>query len=244
MKKFFNLHVFVILVLIAATIAFVFGFNSIEDWVYSVWPYQIGMKTSYDLPAITLQFLQIAATASILSIVFGILIGVLIMTKIGYQYKLIIEKLAMIAQSIPAMAILMFGVAAFGIGLKAAVFALLMQSLLPTVFSTISGLENVPKSYLDVGKGLGMTPLQILFKVQMPLALPVILSGVRTAVIICISSATLAFSTGAGGLGLLIQNGASTYNSVYIFEGTVPIALIAITADQILREFEKRVYKV
>jgi osmoprotectant transport system permease protein len=244
MKKWINLHVVVIFLLIVATIVFVFGFNSVEDWIYEVWPYQVGMRATYDLPAITFQFLKIAIIASITSIVAGIFLGVLASTKVGYNYRLIVEKLAMIAQSIPAMAILMFGLAAFGIGLKAAVFALLMQSLLPTVFSTMAGLENVPESYIDVGRGLGMTPLQILLKVQMPLALPVILSGARTAVIICISSATLAFSTGAGGLGLLIQNGASTYNSVYIFEGTVPIALIAIIADQILREFEKRAYRV
>ena len=244
MKKWINLHVVVIFLLIVATIVFVFGFNSVEDWIYEVWPYQVGMRATYDLPAITFQFLKIAIIASISSIVAGIFLGVLASTKVGYNYRLIVEKLAMIAQSIPAMAVLMFGLAAFGIGLKAAVFALLMQSLLPTVFSTMAGLENVPESYIDVGRGLGMTPLQILLKVQMPLALPVILSGARTAVIICISSATLAFSTGAGGLGLLIQNGASTYNSVYIFEGTVPIALIAIIADQVLREFEKRAYRV
>jgi osmoprotectant transport system permease protein len=244
MKKWINLHVVVIILLIIATITFVFGFNSVEDWVYEVWPYQVGMRATYDLPAITFQFLKIAIIASVSSIVLGVFLGILASTRIGSNYRFIVEKLAMIAQSIPAMAILMFGLAAFGIGLKAAVFALLMQSLLPTVFSTMAGLENVPKSYVDVGRGLGMTPMQVLFKVQMPLALPVILSGARTAVIICISSATLAFSTGAGGLGLLIQNGASTYNSVYIFEGTVPIALIAIIADQILREFEKRAYRV
>ena len=88
-----------------------------------------------------------------------------------------------------------------------------------------------------------MTSGQILFKVRLPLALPVILSGIRTALIICIGAATLAFSTGAGGLGLLIQTGCSNYNTVYIMEGTVPICLIAILMDQILRKIEKITYR-
>ena len=84
-----------------------------------------------------------------------------------------------------------------------------------------------------------MTKRQILWKIQLPLALPVILSGMRTSLIICVSAATLAFSTGAGGLGLLIQTGCSTYNTVYIMEGTIPICLIAILMDQIIRKIEK-----
>ena len=154
-----------------------------------------------------------------------------------------IEKTSMIVQTIPAMAVLMFGMTAFGIGMKAAVFALLLQSLLPIVFATMAGLRNVPGTYLEVGKGLGMTKRQILWKVQIPLALPVILSGMRTALIICIGAATLAFSTGAGGLGLLIQTGCSTYNTVYILEGTVPICIIAILMDQVLRKVEKHAYR-
>lgn len=89
-----------------------------------------------------------------------------------------------------------------------------------------------------------MTDVQILTKVKIPMALPVILSGVRASVIICISAATLAFNTGAGGLGLLIQTGIATYNTVFVFEGTVPICLLAVIADKILRKIEKNMYKV
>lgn len=116
-------------------------------------------------------------------------------------------------------------------------------SLLPIVFATMAGLRNVSESYIEVGKGMGMTKKQILWKIQLPLAIPVILSGMRTALIICIGAATLAFSTGAGGLGLLIQTGCSTYNTVYIMEGTIPICVIAILMDQILRKIEKHAYR-
>lgn len=233
-----------IIILLCALFIFVFGFQYIEPWVYSVWPYQIGNAAKYSLPKLTLEFIKIALIACSLSIFIGFSLGIFCFSTLGKSFELVIEKSAMIMQSIPTMAVLMFGLIAFGIGIKAAVFALIMQSILPIVFSTIAGLKSVPKSYIEVGQGLGMTKKQILLKVQIPLAIPVILSGMRIASIICISAATLAFSTGAGGLGLLIQTGCSTYNTVYIMEATIPICIIAILMDQILRKFENKAYKI
>ena len=229
--------------LLIALFIFIFGFQYIEDWVYEVWPYEVGNVAQYNLPALTLQFVIIAGISCIVSAIFGTSLGIFCFTKPGESFGLVVEKLSMMVQTIPTMAVLMFGLTAFGIGMEAAVFALLLQSLLPIVFSTMAGLKNVPESYLEVGKGLGMTKRQILWKVQIPLAIPVILSGMRTAMIICIGAATLAFSTGAGGLGLLIQTGCSTYNTVYVVEGTIPICLIAILMDQFLRKVEKHAYR-
>ena len=242
-KKIDGYIVAIILLLLALGV-FVFGFQYIEDWVYDVWPYAVGNVAKYSLPKLTVQFLKIAVVSCVLSVVIGgLVLGYFCFTKPGESFGLVIEKMSMIMQTIPAMAVLMFGLTAFGIGMKAAVFALLLQSLLPIVFATMAGLRNVPGAYIEVGKGLGMTKKQILWKVQFPLAIPVILSGMRTALIICIGAATLAFSTGAGGLGLLIQTGCSTYNTVYIMEGTIPICLIAILMDQILRKIEKHAYR-
>lgn len=237
-------HVVGIIILLFALLLFVFGFQYIESWVYSVWPYQIGNVAKYSLPKLTLEFIKIASIACGLSVVIGFSLGIFCFSSLGKSFELVIEKSAMIMQSIPTMAVLLFGLIAFGIGIKAAVFALIMQSILPIVFSTIAGLKSVPQSYIEVGKGLGMTKKQILFKIQLPLAIPVILSGMRIALIICISAATLAFSTGSGGLGLLIQTGCSTYNTVYIMEATIPICLIAILMDQLLRKIEKDSYKI
>lgn len=237
-------HVITITILLCALCVFVFGFQYIESWVYSVWPNQIGNVAKYSLPKLTLEFIEISLIACSLSVCIGFGLGIFCFSSLGKSFELVIEKSAMLLQSIPTMAVLMFGLTAFGIGIKAAVFALVLQSILPIVFSTIAGLKNIPKSYIEVGKGLGMTKKQILFKIQVPLAIPVILSGMRISLIICISAATLAFSTGAGGLGLLIQTGCSTYNTVYIMEATIPISLIAILMDQILRKFEKDSYKI
>lgn len=236
-------HIVAMIILLIALCAFVFGFQYIEDRVYDIWPYEVGNVAKYSLPKLTWQFIIIAGISCICSAVIGVALGIFCFTEPGRSFGTVIEKLSMIVQTIPAMTVLMFGLTAFGIGMKAAVFALILQSLLPIVFATMAGLNNVPKTYLEVGKGLGMTKKQILTKVQIPLAIPVILSGMRTALIICIGAATLAFSTGAGGLGLLIQTGCSTYNTVYILEGTVPICLIAILMDQLLRKIEKHAYR-
>lgn len=236
-------HIIAIIILLTALCTFVFGFQYAEDWIYEVWPTEIGLVAKYNLPELTLQFLIIAGISCVLSVIIGMTLGIFCFTKPGESFRLIIEKLSMIVQTIPTMAVLMFGLTAFGIGMPAAIVALLLQSLLPIVFATMAGLKNVPGPYIEAGKGMGMTPGQVLFKVRLPLALPVILSGIRTALIICIGAATLAFSTGAGGLGLLIQTGCSNYNTVYIMEGTVPICLIAILMDQILRKIEKITYR-
>lgn len=241
-KKKIDSHTIVIVVLLIVLIIYVFGFHLVEGWVYDHWPYEIGYAATYSLPLLTYQFLCITGSSCFLAIVLGMGLGIFCCTKVGEAFDLVIEKLTMIVQTIPTMAVLMFGLTAFGIGMKAAVFALLLQSLLPIVFATRAGIKNVSTQYTEVGKGLGMSPVQILMKIQLPLATPVILSGIRTSLLICIGAATLAFSTGAGGLGLFIQTGCSIYNTVLVLEGTIPICLIAILLDTFLRKIEKSVY--
>lgn len=233
-----------IIVLTLVLVFFVFGYESFESWIYSVWPSEIGMVAHYSLPKLTFEFISVSLLSGLAAAGIGILIGVFCDSKVGSSFQVIIENIAMIMQTIPIMALLMFAIIAFGVGVKAAVFSLVFQSMLPVIFETIAGLKSIPYTYVEAGRGVGMTDVQILTKVKIPMALPVILSGVRASVIICISAATLAFNTGAGGLGLLIQTGIATYNTVFVFEGTVPICLLAVIADKILRKIEKNMYKV
>lgn len=225
-------------ILFVVLVIFVFGYAYAEEWLYSIWPNEIGMVGTYSLPKLTWQFIQVAVLSCLTAGAAGVLLGIFCFTSIGKSFRIIVEKLSMLAQTIPTMAVLLFAVVFFGIGIKAAIFALVLQSILPVLFATLAGIDNIPFSFIEVGKGLGMTKSQILLKVQIPMALPVIIAGFRTAMIICIGAATLAFSTGAGGLGLLIQTGCATYNTVFIFEGTVPICLLAILADRLLRRLE------
>ena len=232
-----------ILILIGLLLIMVFTYSYIEPWVYSVWPEEIGMVASYSLPKLTFEFLNVCILSGLLSIVLGLLSGLFCFTSFGKDFRIIIEKLSMIIRTIPTMALLLFFITISGTGIKSAISVLVIQSILPITFAVISGLDNIPETYIEASKGLGMTHLQLLYKVMLPMALPVIISGVRIAIIICIGAATLAFNTGAGGLGLLIQTGLSTYNTVFIIEGTIPICLIAIIADKLLLKIEKSISK-
>lgn len=233
-----------IIFLIIVLVTFVFGYSSIEGWVYSVWPTKYSNVGTYNLPKMTLQFVQVAFFACMASTIVGVGIGLFCFSEIGKSFRPIIEKLATITQSIPTMAILLFVIGIFGFGMIPAVCALILQGVLPIIFATIAGIENISKSYIDVASGLGMSRGQILKKVEIPMALPIILSGIRTSLIICIGAATLAFNTGAGGLGLIIYTGYSTYNTIFILEGTIPICLLAILADRVLRKLESNFYRI
>mgnify|MGYP000890184581 FL=1 len=230
-----------ILVLISLLFFMVFTYSYIEPWVYSVWPEEIGMVASYSLPKLTFEFINVCILSGLFSIIAGVLSGLFCFTSFGKDFRTIIEKLSMIIRTIPTMALLLFFITISGTGIKSAIFVLVIQSILPITFAVISGLDNIPKSYIEAARGLGMTHLQLLFKVMLPMALPVIISGIRIAIIICIGAATLAFNTGAGGLGLLIQTGLSTYNTIFIIEGTIPICLIAIISDKFLLKIEKTI---
>ena len=230
-----------ILILISLLCLMVFTYSYIEPWVYSVWPEEIGMVASYSLPKLTFEFINVCILSGLFSIIAGVLSGLFCFTSFGKDFRTIVEKLSMIIRTIPTMALLLFFITVSGTGIKSAIFVLVIQSILPITFAVISGLDNIPKTYIEAARGLGMTNLQLLFKVMLPMALPVIISGIRIAIIICIGAATLAFNTGAGGLGLLIQTGLSTYNTIFIIEGTIPICLIAIISDKLLLKVEKMI---
>lgn len=144
-------------------------------------------------------------------------------------------------QTIPSLALLGFLIPFMGIGLPPAMLALFLYSLLPIVRNIYSGLNGVDPLYLEVSRGIGLTPLQILMRIELPLALPIIIAGVRTATIIVIGTATLAALIGAGGLGDPIFRGVSTVNSQLIFLGAIPAALLAIVADKLLGWMEVKV---
>ena len=143
-------------------------------------------------------------------------------------------------QTIPSLALLGFLIPFLGIGYAPAVIALFLYSLLPLVRNTYTGVEAVDKDYIEASRGLGLTEWQILLKVEIPLAMPVILGGVRTASVIVIGTATLAALVGAGGLGDPIFRGVATVNGNLILLGAVPSALLAILVDKALGLAEKR----
>ncbi len=176
----------------------------------------------------------------ILLTLVALFIAIIIAIPLGIamtRYKFLAKTLFPIVntvQTIPSLALLGFLVPFLGIGFTPAVFALFLYSLLPLVRNTYEGIKGVDRKFVEVSRGIGLTPLQILVKVEIPLALPIILAGLRTAAVIVVGTATLAALVGAGGLGDPIFRGVATVNSNLIFLGAIPSAVLAIIMDKLI----------
>lgn len=147
--------------------------------------------------------------------------------------------MANVFQTIPSLALLGFLIFIFGIGNDNAIFALFLYAMLPVLQNTYTGIKNVDSSTVSAAKGMGMTNMQILTKVQIPLALPVIISGIRVATVWIIGTAALAAAIGGGGLGRLIFSGLSMIRNEIIFAGALPATMLALFADMALKRFER-----
>ncbi len=144
-------------------------------------------------------------------------------------------------QTIPSLALLTLMIPIFGIGKLPSIVALFIYSLLPILRNTYIGMNKVNKNLIDAAKGLGMTTAQSIFKVEIPMAMPIIMAGVRLSAVYVISWSTLASYIGAGGLGDFIFNGLNLYNPALIIGGTIPVSILAILTDYLLGKFEKKV---
>lgn len=143
-------------------------------------------------------------------------------------------------QTIPSLALFGFLVPLLGIGSPTALIALIIYALLPILRNTYTGITGVDSSIIEAGRGMGMTRTQILKQIELPLALPFIMAGIRTATVLTVGIATLATFVGAGGLGDIIYRGLQSYNNSLVLAGALPVALLAIGFDLILKWIEKR----
>lgn len=178
---------------------------------------------------------------SFLSLICAILISLplgILMTRVKNLEKIIFPIVNTI-QTIPSLALLGFMIPFLGIGLIPALIALFLYSLLPLMRNTYIGIQGIDPELIEASKSVGLTPFQILTKVEIPIALPVILAGLRTAAVMVIGMATLAALIGAGGLGDPIFRGVSTVNSYLILLGAIPSALLAIFVDRLIGLLEK-----
>ncbi len=177
--------------------------------------------------------------SSFLSILIGVWLGILVTRKRFFDFKDLVDNLSSIGQTFPPVAILALSVPFLNFGFKPTVFALFIYGLLPIIRNTIAGIDAVSMDILEASRGMGMSQNQILFKVQLPLAVKVILAGIRTSVIINIGTATIGATIGAGGLGTPIISGLTVENYAYILEGAIPAALMAMLFDLSLRKLEE-----
>lgn len=146
-----------------------------------------------------------------------------------------------ILQTIPSLALFGILVPLIGIGSKTALIALVIYVLLPIIRNVYAGLTGVDQSIIEAGRGMGMRPNQILMRIELPMALPFIMAGIRTATVLTVGIATLATFVGAGGLGDVIYRGLQSYNNALVLAGAIPTAILAITFDFILKWVEGKV---
>lgn len=143
-----------------------------------------------------------------------------------------------IGSTVPTLAILALSMTLLGIGTVPAVFGLWAATLLPIVRNTYAGLRAVPPHLVEAAAGMGMTPRQVLWRVELPNALFVIFGGIRTALAICVGSAPLVFLIGAGGLGELIFTGISLDELPMMMAGAIPTAMLAVLVDFIVGQIQ------
>ncbi|MCA1040368.1 ABC transporter permease subunit [Bacillus infantis] len=187
-----------------------------------------------------LEALQQHLFLSVVSIVIAAAISLPLGIFISRRKKLAepVIGVTSIFQTIPSLALFGFLLPLFGIGNVTAIIALTVYALLPLLRNTYTGINGVDQSAVEAGRGMGMTSNQILRMIELPLALPIIMAGLRTAAVLTIGVATLAAFIGAGGLGDLIYRGLSTARNELVLAGAIPAAVLAIVIDLILKRIE------
>jgi len=180
------------------------------------------------------EHLFIVVVSSLSAVMVGVPLGIFVTRPAGKDCLKLADDLSATAQTFPPMAVLALAVPILGFGYKPTVTALFLYSILPILRNTIAGLQAVSADLIQAGRGMGMTSAQILFHVELPLALRVIMAGVRISVIINIGTATVGAVVGAGGLGQPIISGLVRQNPAFVIQGAVTAALLAVLADRLL----------
>jgi len=189
----------------------------------------------------TLAHLSLVLLSMLIAIAIAIPLGMLAIHHRGIRALALAA--ANIFQTIPSLALFGFLIPLpflGGIGRRTAIVALVLYALLPILRNTYVGLTSIDPAVLEAAEAMGMTNSQILFRVRFPLALSIILAGIRTATVITIGVATIAAAIGAGGLGTFIFRGVAMVSDAVILAGAIPAALLALLADLLLGQLERR----
>ena len=189
--------------------------------------------------------LQEHVTISILALLVAVIIGV----PCGYlaiknkRHERIIIIIFQVLRVVPSLAILILLIPVMGTGIRPALTALVLLAVPPILMNTITGLEEVPDFILETAQGVGMTDRQVLWKVKIPLAMPFILTGIKTAMIEIIASATLASKIGAGGLGDIIFTGLGLNRTDLLLVGGISVAILSISGGLLLDAMDRLLLK-
>lgn len=185
--------------------------------------------------ALAFAHLWLVLTSSVIAVIIGVGAGIGVTRPAGRAFRPLLETVSAVGQTFPPVAVL--AVAVPGFSAEPAIIALVLYGLLPIVQATITGLETVPASLHEIATGAGMSRGQILRRVELPLAAPVIISGIRTSVIINIGTAAIASTVGVKSLGSPIIIGLSGLNTAYVLQGALLVALLAIISDMLFERW-------
>lgn len=216
----------------ALLLALTFGMPALKPWFAAAFPaLDRPMYEQDSFTALLLAHVSIVAASSAVSVCAGVLAGVFATRPAGRAFRPMIETVVAMGQTIPPVAVLAIAAPLIGFGELPALIALSLYGLLPVVEQTIAGLESVSPAVKEAATGLGMGPWARLWQVEVPLAWPTALSGIRTSVIINIGTAAIASTVGARTLGSPIIIGLSGFNTAYVLQGAVLVGLLAVVTD-------------
>lgn len=185
----------------------------------------------------TIEHFYISIIALLIAIVVAVPLGILL-SKTTRTANVVLT-IAGVLQTIPTLAVLAIMIPIFGVGKTTAIVALFIYVLLPILNNTVLGVKNIDKNVIQAGQSMGMTKMQLMKDVELPLALPLIISGIRLSSVYVISWATLASYVGAGGLGDLVFNGLNLYQPPMIISAAILVTLLALIVDFLLSLVEK-----
>ena len=202
--------------------------------------YQFLLENRAEVWARSVEHIGLVAASMAIALAIGLPLGIAIVGRKALQRWVI--GAANVVQTIPSLALFGFLIPVpwiGGVGASTAIVALSLYALLPILSNTSTGIAEVDPAVVEAARGMGMTPGQVLWQVQLPLAAPVLLAGIRVATVLCIGIATIAAAVGAGGLGVFIFRGVAMVNNSVILAGAIPAAILAIAADMGLGLFER-----
>lgn len=184
------------------------------------------------------EHLVISLAATIFTCAVAIPLGIALTRGALHRYSIPIITVTGFGQAAPAIGLIALGAVIFGIGKLGAIIALIFYGALPIVANTVTGLNGVDFRIIEAARGMGLSALSTLFRIELPLALPVIIAGVRTALVLIVGTAALASFTGGGGLGQLITTGIKLQQAVTLIVGAILVAVLALFIDWLARIVE------
>jgi len=182
---------------------------------------------------------QLVAISSALSVVAGVALGVLVTHRIGADFLDVVADLANLGQTFPPVAVFTLAVPLLGFGVTPTVLALTLYGVLPVLQNTIAGMHSLPQAAVESAAGMGMSPAQSLWRIELPLAAPVIMAGVRVSVVINVATSTIGAIAGAGGLGAPIISGLVNADPAVTLQGAVLTGALALILDAFLGALEQ-----